>query len=405
MKRGTAAFAAMAILFLAGAARAEESWIRLEEGKAFFKQRNFEDALVAFKDAVEIRRERYGKALESLDGVLRSPEAARSADSLRLLMDRLAEKELRRGDLAAVREAAGGSLKEELRLLEGFRIGEVHQNLIDVLSDLLLILPAERIGDSLKGLRALVERCATYPEAEHWIGKVFLTEGERGLAERQFKRAIDQAGALIVQGDVHAMRYDLARLYMLPDAASGRRDYVSMERTLKEILASDPLYADPGKERLREAMRKAVAERGIDKFLELYRHDADFARSAYATLGEYYCKSGRYSQATRHLMLAVDVCATRIVRAMIERDPDYVFTGLSSLIAETRRDGTLSAYSETEEFERSLYYLGSALLGEGRPARAREIWRAMAGDGEWAELASSSLADMKPAPVTDAPDL
>jgi tetratricopeptide (TPR) repeat protein len=399
MKKRTVFYGIFALLTIFSL-NSEEAWKRFEEGRARFEAREFDLALVAFKDAVEIRRERYGKARERLENVLGSAEAKKNGDSLHRLIERLAQRDLRAGDLESARKAAGDSLAEELRLIERYRISDVHQNLIDVLEDLLLLKSGEDLEDSLSGLREKVDLCARYPEAEYWIGMIYLAEGEHRIAERQFLAAIEQAPSLIVPGDVHAFRYELSRLYL------GRRDYASMERILKDVLAADALYAEPGKARLLDAMKSAVSDRGIDKFLELYRHDAEFARKAYAILGEYYCKSGRYSQAVRHLMMAVDVTATRIVKALLDENPDYRFSSLSALLRETRSDDDLLAYAAEEGFERSLYYLGAALLGEGRIAQAKAIWLPLSkGEGEWASRATESLKRPEKEPVTERPEL
>jgi tetratricopeptide (TPR) repeat protein len=399
MKKRTVLSAICALLAISSLS-SEESWKRFEEGRARFDAREFDLALVAFKDAVEIRRERYGDALDRLESVLGSAEAKKNGDSLHRLLDRLAERDLRAGDLESARKEGGGSLAEELRLIERYRISDVHQNLIDVLEDLLLLRSASDLGDSLSGLRNKIDLSSRYPEAEYWIGKIYLAEGEHRIAERQFLAAIAQAPSLIVPGDVHAFRYELSRLYL------GRRDYASMERTLKDVLAADGLYAESEKARLLDAMKSAISERGIDKFLELYRHDAEFARKAYATLGEYYLKSGRYSQAVRHLMVAVDVSATRIVKALLDANPDYRFSGLSALLGEIRSDQALSEYAAEEGFERSLYYLGAALLGEGRKAQAKGIWLPLSqGSGEWASRAAESAKHPKKEAVTQNPEL
>jgi hypothetical protein len=80
MKKRTvfsAIFALLAIFSLSS----EEAWKRFEEGRARFEARQFDLALVAFKGAVEIRLERYGRARERLESVLSSAEAKKSGAS------------------------------------------------------------------------------------------------------------------------------------------------------------------------------------------------------------------------------------------------------------------------------------------------------------------------------------
>ncbi len=398
-----AAARTLAVLTLMGAlftAAAEESWILLEEGRARFEAREFDKALLAFKDAARLRRERYARTAESLDTVMGSREARENGDSLRFLLDTLSRRDLREMDLRRIREGAGDSLLAEIRAIERYRISDVFQNLIDVISDLLLLLPQERLGDSLSGLRERISECARFPEAEFWIGRVFLAEGEHKLAERQYLLAISQASSLLVPSDVHEFRYALAALY------TDRRDYAGMETTLKQVLAADPLYVDPAKARLLEAMQAALSAQGIDKFLTLYRHDARFAARAYRTLGEFYVKTGRFGQGLKHLMLAVDIVAGRMIQARLEADPDYAFSSLGGLIADMAKDKALADYAAEESLDRTLFYLGAALYGEGRAAQARQVWKALSTrEGEWARRAADYYTRPRVDPAQEYPEL
>jgi tetratricopeptide (TPR) repeat protein len=395
-------FPAIAGLFmlLSLPVQADDAWKLFEEGRMSFEARRLDAALLLFKRAVETRRDRYAAAKQIYLGFMDSSQVKANGDSLPKLMDTLAKKDLRQGDLARIESESKGSLSRKIELLQKYRISDAHQTLLDLLSDILLVVPQEGLGSSLKDLAAKIDLCASYPEAERWIGKVFLAEGETALAEAQLKKALSQAPSLQTAGEAYEIRYELAALYL------SKRDYFLMEKELAGILAADDLYSRESDARRLEAMSRTVGERGIDEFLTLYRHESDFAARAYAALGEFYYKNGRYAQGVKHAMLAVDVSVTRIVNEVVKRDVDYRYTNLSSLLSDVRADGELSSYARASRLPDSLYYLAMSLRGTGHEASARGILASLsAGGGEIADRASRALSTGRVDTVEERPDI
>lgn len=382
-----AAVLVAAALCSGGFAFAEDaSWKDLERGKVLYAQRKFGEALLTFNRAVAERNEGFKRKAEILDSVLATRQAKRADGSISRLIDLFAEEDLRRGEIDAIKADSGGYLSREIEAYGGFRISDPFQNLIDVLRAALDFRSQEYFGDSLAELRAFIASRRFFPEAEYWIAMVFLAEGEYEIAQKQLEKTLGYSASLDLPEFAHEVRYLLAGVHKT------KKNLAAMETVLGEIVSQDALFSSEARKSLREAMKRSLVTDGIDKFLTLYRHDAFYASRAYAQLGEYYYKSGRYSRAIDHLMLAACVLSSRIVQGLIDDDLSYRYSNLSDLLARIGASERISSYAQENGYERVLYYLGTSLQGEGRTEMAKDVFRGLSSSpSQWGRLSREQL--------------
>jgi len=241
--------------------------------------------------------------------------------------------------------------------------------------------------------RAIQLRGGAFPEAEAGIGRVFAAENTVQLAERQFRRALDQEQFFYVPAEEYAVRYELASIYR-NRGSEGRFDY---EAALKEIVADDPSFSDPDNQNLRSAYLRTLRNDGINRLLVLYRIEENFARRAHHQLGEHFLASRNFVTAAEHLMYAALMVFSTAIEEYRRLNPSYQFETLSGFLSRLGRREDIRSYLEQADAYRTLYSLGTALYGAdlGRET-PREIWRVLADRGEagrWASLASQQLAD------------
>lgn len=378
-----------AILSLAasGALAAEDgSWRKLEEGKIYFSQKKLGEALEVFSLAIAKRNEDFTRYGQILDSVMATKQAKHSTDSINKLLSFFVKEDLRQGDIARIEAESEGSLAKRIAAYEAYRISDPCQNLINVLKACLESRSQDYFHDSLMALKAYVSYRRYFPEAEYWIAKVYIAEGEYDIARKQLEKAASYADSLDLPDFAFEIRY------LLADIEKAQKRWVAMEGAYGAILAKDALYADDSQKSLREAMKRCLATEGIEKFLVLYRHDAFFAAKAYADTGEFYYKSGRYSPAIDRLMLATSVLTTKLVSGIAQDDLEYRYADLGDLLSRIDASETLSAFAEESGFKRTLYFLGLSLAGDGKQKQARELLQGLSGSaGRWAALAREKL--------------
>lgn len=367
-------------------AAVDDSWLSFESGKNSFDERRFGEALNAWNLAVETRRSLFDQARARILSARADPEAVWAKDSISALIAIFAKRDVIERDYAAIREKAGGSLRKEAELLKERRLADGFSGFLDALVLILEHRPASEIGDSLDRLLEAAAALRSYPEAEYWIGRVYLVEGELRLAELQFKRAYDMRESLEIPEDRFVILEALAGIYR--DQARWR-DY---EETLGEIVDAAPLFAE-NEDFLRGAMERSLAEEGFDKFMILYRVDLGASLAATVELGEHYLRNGR-PQALIHLAAGANGMLTRIIGHLKEEDPSFVYRNLPTMLERIEADRELSRYAEEVGLFRALYYLGEALVAQGYRDSARGIWRALArksAQAPWSALSEKAL--------------
>ncbi len=258
---------------------------------------------------------------------------------------------------------------------------------------------AGEFGEAVRAFRRAIEHGGPYPEAEAGIGEVYLIEGSLSLAERQFRRAIQQRGALSVPEDEYRLWYRLAEVYRLQE---NLRAY---ELSLLEIVENDERFVADEYSGERDGYRRVIREDGLDRLLVLYRQRDDFARRAHALLGEHYLRIGNYTRALEHLLFANLKVLTEIIELERERDPRYEFSAVGELLDRVEPQREWREYLAATGIYRSIYYLGSALYGDD-PSLATPwaIWGIVAERevaGEWALRAQEQIADPELEPLID----
>ncbi len=369
------------------AAGADESWLRFQSGKRLFEERRFGEALIAFQDAAAIRRQRFAGAETRLSAALSDREAALAGDSLPALIDRFAKRDLSEREYAALRASAGDSLRTMAELLRERRLSDSFAGFLDALILVLDHRSASSLGDSLSRLRLAVRELADYPEAEYWIGRVYLVEGETRLAEPQFRRAYEMRASLEIPEDRFRILMALSSVYR------DLGEWNSYEARLKEAADSGPEFGE-GQRFLREAMERSVARDGIDKFLTLYRAKGGPWTEAQAELGSFYLANGR-PQALTYLSVAANALVARVIERLREAEPSYAFLSLAETLSRIDAHRDLSRYAEEANLYRTLYELGEALWVQGHRDSARGLWRSIAANkraGPWGSRAAMALA-------------
>jgi tetratricopeptide (TPR) repeat protein len=341
------------------AQNAEPFWFKLEQGKRFFREGEYGEALKCFEDARRERENKYARLEQDLIAVLSLHEVRRFGDDLGLV-EAYIRKEFR--------TAAAEALNE---LYYRFPRSSLDNSATEAL---------ERLGSLKK-----------YPEAEYWIGEVYRSEGEYGIALAQYQKAYDGKELVREPG------FGLDILYRMADISVLRRDDLGMEKNLNEILKTDDSWTEENLSR--SMMVNSAVNNGLDRFLVLYRNDRADLEKAHRLLGLYYYRSNRQNRAVEHLLFSFLIQNTVIIEALKKQRYNYRFTTLDALlrdIAESGRDlkRELERYMADSDYYRVLYYLGNAFYGDGKSVAARRIWSFLANRGplEWSGRARSQLS-------------
>ncbi len=369
------------------------SWLGFENGKKLFREGRYAEALVAFRGVVAERRDVYGRALVMLDSALGSGPARYAGDSMDKVMSGFMERDFIETEIAALERESGGSLRKKIELLRSRRIADGFRNYLEALSLALEERPVSTFADSVASLRREIGRLGSFPEAEYWIGLVFMQEGEYALARIQFERAVAMADSYRVPDDRFTVLYELSSVYR----TEGRmRD---CESALLAVADADPLFADGSKDYLRARMMETLTEpgsrAGFDKFISLYRIKSPFALRAFDELGTFYLESNRDDRALLYLAAAVDIVCGNIIESVSSDDPGFVFETVAGLLETALRKPAIVAYAESVDLFRLLYRLGEALERKNAAGTARTVYAIVAdgrGAGVWGNRARNKLA-------------
>jgi tetratricopeptide (TPR) repeat protein len=334
-------------------------------------------------------------------------------------------------DLLSVREVR--RLGDSLDWVERFIRERRYAAAAAALEELYYRIPRESFNNSATAALTALGTLKDYPEAEYWIGEVYLTEGEPGLALSQFKKALTLSGppsspltgnpVAENPGFATELMYKIAGIYRI------RREYNEMVRTLDSIVSTDSLWAaginetpppegqqlpDQVAERqaaqrvsfARQAMTRTLENDGINRFLTLYRYADTKGEQAHRLLGYFYHDTGRHSRAQDHLMFAFIIQNTIIIDELIRRRYDFSFTNLENLAAEFAGNQLVSDFIEKNEYYKTAYYLATSLYGNGKTTSARGIWNFLAAQnraGEWQARAVSQLRSPRVEPALEMP--
>jgi tetratricopeptide (TPR) repeat protein len=331
-------------------------WFTLETGKKLFRQGAYGDALIAFHDARNERRELYSKMEHDLIILLSLTPVRRMNDSLELIEQYIAE----RGQIDAA-EAL-----DEIY----YRVGRAE------------------LRNSARAALEYLDRLKSYPEADYWIGETYRLMGENKIALRQFNEALAAGDRLENPAFTVAIRYKIADIERISQR------YGEMERQLLMILERDTLWAQDGGSFVREAMSRTLKNSGINRFLQMYRHKNAETEQAHRLLGLYFYDSGQYANALPHLVFAFLIQSTTIIDEIIAKQFDFRFTNLEDMMQAIARRAEIQDYIREIDFYKTAYHLAGALYALGDTVPARELWTFVSSRGEageWRERARSQL--------------
>jgi tetratricopeptide (TPR) repeat protein len=337
-------------------------WYTLEEGKLFFRNGAYGNALMAFDDARRTREAQFSRMEQDMVNLLSLPEVRRLGDSLEQVEAYIHERD---------QPAAAAALAE---LYHRF--------------------PKDSLGGSANRALEALDRLKAYPEAEYWLGETYRAEGELALALRQYQTAYARRDLLEIPS------FETEILYKIVDIRRLRMEYQEMEAQAREILEGigsggtvrDGLWVQ---ELTRAAMSRILENDGVSRFLSLYRYRNIPMERAHRLLGFFYFSSSRHLPAAEHLMFAFLIQNTLIIDEVIRGRYDFIFTTPAALMDEIRGKprfdafdvpGAIEAFLEEVEYFRTAYYLASAFFAAGKQKPARELWDFLAScpeAGEW----------------------
>lgn len=352
-------------------AQAEPAWLSLERGKRLYNDKDFGTALMAFELAVISRREAFQTAAQRLAQVMDTPTAKSAGDSIRKILAAFAAEEFIQRDYAAMVAASQGSLRRLLTTMLGQKISDSHRAFITVILQVLEYRPESAMEDSAALLVRQVQLLSRYPEAEYWKGRVFMVEGELGLAEFQFRRADDWRESLENPGE----RSNI--LYSLLDLHEARSDMVAWEETIRILRVDDQIEKDPF---LRDAMLGTLRNPGFDRFMLLYRIEATGSLDANRRWAEFLLERGRHN-ADLYAAVAVNMVLTRAISMLRSRDTSYTWAGLEDFLERAYKRNEVASYLREHDLHRMLLVLADALYIATARQNAMVLWRSISDSG------------------------
>ncbi|MFP4211097.1 MAG: tetratricopeptide repeat protein [Alkalispirochaeta sp.] len=218
-------------------------------------------------------------------------------------------------------------------------------------------------SEALRRYARALEIQPSFVEAYVSIARAYRELGDLQLAERYYRRALEQRSQLQIPSEVYAIRLELAAMY---DARrSGGNDFDRKYRNeLLHIIADDPTFSKDEPPRQREAMRDVLLNDGVNRVIILYRLDFPAATAAHRLYGRYLLEGSDSSagiQAAEHFLFALVEIAGRAVTALIDRRYDYEFTSLADLYRTAAAFPAVLEYLDREELLTTLRELRSAL--------------------------------------------
>ncbi len=173
------------------------------------------------------------------------------------------------------------------------------------------------------------------------------------------------------------MIYNL--LYDLASFAKRRGNLGDYEKYLLLILASDPVYGQPGAEPpfLKAVVKSLENGMDIDKFFMLYRHDFYYGLSAYVQLAEFYYSHGRIDRALSAAVLGALTGFTKIAEAVRAKDSEFAYSGFSPMLEKMNKYEDIVEWSIENDVWESMYIFAEILYAYGQRQTAVDLFRAL----------------------------
>ena len=215
---------------------------------------------------------------------------------------------------------------------------------------------------ALRGYARALEDRPVYPEAFVGMARTYRQLQDFTLAERYYRRALDNVSQLQIPADRYAIYMEMARMY---DGLRGSDDFERLYRnTLLTVIEDDPTFSDNEPPGQREAMRAVLFEDGINRVVVLYRLDFPAAMEAHRMYGRYLLETSEHNEwleAVEHFLFVVVEIAGRAVEAVIEREFDYEFSTMVDLYGTVTAYPSILGYLRSEELVTALRDLSAAL--------------------------------------------
>lgn len=226
-----------------------------------------------------------------------------------------------------------------------------------------------------------------FPEAEYYIGMLYLEEGELDVAEEQIKKAIDLSHYLQIKQDLLTFKYSLAEVYIL------KEDFDNYIYTLKDIIGREEI--DLQDIRDQRAYYDTILESGINRLLHLYRKEADNVLNARVFLGYYFNSIGEYKESVNFLLSPMIALISEVIDDNITLNREYVFESMDIFFNELTKNRRAKEYFEQHDFYKLFYYLGESFYGLGNKDRAIEIWKLLSDSGIDSKWINKSRKQLK----------
>lgn len=317
-------------------------WLLFEQGKAAYEKREFEKALLLFKQAREIHKTQVTAQYDYLISALKSYEVKAAGDRIADVYSVLKQRE----DY------------EACAILDGIFLNN----------------PPAYFDKSISSLLVWLSKRFIYPECDYMIGKVYEIEGELSQA-RDFYQTAWEAREFLYIPD---MRFEI--IYSLAHISGLLQHYDDQEKYLLLILTEDAVFGTTNTESatLRAMIHTIKSEKTIEKFFSLYRHHNDIALRAYIELTSIYMRAAEYDRAFRTALLGSSIAVTYLDETLKSIDFTYTYTDFSDLLKRTGTNSEILRWTETKQIWGILLQFADLLYRKGFAAQAMDLYRKIA---------------------------
>ena len=227
-------------------------------------------------------------------------------------------------------------------------------------------------SDSASNLIEYIRKRNAFPEADWIIGNVYKYEGEYNLAKEYLLSAWRNAPLL----DVSDEQYDI--LYSLADIAYLDNDKENYEADLLLILSDDRYFRNVD---LNDAMMLTIRNQkagSMEKFFNLFRSDDYRSISAYFKLADFYAADNK-DKALKASALGVLTGFTKMYTAVKQRDPEFEYTGVSSLFEEVSRYTGILDWAGENKIWSGFISFAQKVYEDGNTEFSKDLYTALAG--------------------------
>lgn len=239
-----------------------------------------------------------------------------------------------------VTRKSGNDLKVFYQVLD-----EIHEaDKTKILDSIFLNYPISYFNNSLINLFSWLENRIILPEADVFIAKIVMIEGEYDLALHYLENAWNHKDLL----DVPDSKFEIA--YTMAEISRALGNVSDEEKYLLLIVKDDPLYGPVGKESSTLlAMKNTIKnEKSVEKFFNLYRNTNYKSMKAYNELSKLYLSEGEVEKAFSASILASVIATTRLTQAILSKDFTYTYSSLPDVYTRLAQHPSLYEMSNNE---------------------------------------------------------